>query len=349
MQKFRTSTILFFVSILFLSVSCVDNTATKKNIADNVSFEVKTKTEKLAEQLFKNGNFITGETSPRLISSEEVYNLLDENIHILDIRGAYDYSNGHIKNAVNVSKTDVIDYAQVKGLPIYDKVILVCYSGQSATFSAALLQMIGYNNVYVLEWGMSGWNNKFSKFWKTNTSDEGIEDLTDEVYSKNNPTALPTIESDRYSGQDILYKRAKAMEKEMYSFAAVDYEYYLENADDSYVICYQPEEIYNSGHLKNAVLYNQENSLNLATDLLTLPIDKEIIIYSNKGYQSTFLATYLRMLGYNAKTLKYGANSLMYSRMNAFGTSFENNLIKNYPYQTSVYVEEVGGVQEGGC
>lgn len=349
MQKFRINSILFFVSILFLSVSCVDNTEAKKNIADNVSFEVKTKSEKLAEQLFKNGNFISAETSPRLISSEEVYKEIDKNIHILDIRGAYDYSNGHIKNAVNIKKTEVIDYAQVKGLPMYDKVILVCYSGQSATFSAALLQMLGYNNVYVLEWGMSGWNNKFSKFWKTNITDNGINELTDAVYTKNNSSTLPTIKSYKNAGQDILYERAKALEKEMYSSGAVNYEHFLENAENSYIISYQSEAIYNEGHLKNAVLYGQENSLNLATDLLTLPINKEIIIYSNKGYQSTFLTTYLRILGYNAKTLKYGANSLMHSKLKTFEASFNNSLIKNYPYQTSEYIEEEGGVQEGGC
>lgn len=349
MQKFRINTLLFFVSIFFLSVSCADNTETKKNIADNVSYEVKAKSQKLAEHLFKNGNFINAETSPRLISSEDVYNQLNENIHIIDIRGAYDFSNGHIKNAINIKKTEVIDYAQVKGLPLYDKVVLVCYSGQSATFSAALLQMLGYNNIYVLEWGMSGWNEKFSKFWKNNISDEGINELTDAVNTKNSPSVLPTIKSYKNSGQDILYDRAKALEKEMYSSGAVNYEHYTENMDNSYIVSFQPEAIYNLGHLKNAVSYGQENSLNLATDLLTLPTDKEIIIYSNKGYQSTFITTYLRILGYNAKTLKYGANSLMHSKLNTFDASFNNSFIKNYPYQTSEYIEEEGGVQEGGC
>lgn len=349
MQKFRITTQLFFVSILFLAVSCADNTEITKNMAGNVSYQVKTKTQKLAEQLFINGNFISAESSPRLISSEEVYNQLDKNILVLDIRGAYDYSKGHIKNAVSLKKTEVIDYAQVKGLPLYDKVIMVCYSGQSATYSAALLQMLGYNNVYVLEWGMTGWNKQFSKYWKTNISNNGINELTDKVYTKNSSSTLPGIKSYKNAGQDILYERAKALEKDMYSSSAVNYDYYSKNVQNSYIISFQPGAIYKEAHLKNAILYNQENSLNIATDLLTLPIDKEIIIYSNKGYQSTFLTAYLKMLGYNAKTLKYGANSFMNSKLIEFGGDFSSSFIKNYPYQTSDYVEEEGGVQEGGC
>lgn len=349
MQKFRINTILFFVSILFLSVSCVDNTVATKDLADNATFEVKTKSQKLAEQLFNKGDFISSETSPRLISIDEVYNSLDKNILVVDIRNAYDYSNGHIKNAVNVSKTDVIDFAQVKGLPVYDKVIVVCYTGQSATYSAALLQMLGYDNVYVLEWGMSGWNKKFSEHWESGIADNGINEITDAVYTKNSASTLPIIESLKNAGQDILYTRAKALEKDGYSKYAVDYEYYKAHADSCYLISFQPKDLYNEGHLKNAISYSEENSFNLTTDLLSLPIDKEIIIYSNRGYQSAFLTAYLRMLGYNAKTLKYGANNLMYSKINKTGNSFNHSSVKNYPFQTSKYIEEVGGAKAGGC
>lgn len=349
MQKFRITTLLFFVSILFLVVSCADKTEINKNIADNVSYEVKTKNQKLAEQLFKNGNFISTEISPRLISSEEVYNSLDENILIMDIRSAYDFSNGHIKSAVNLKKTEVIDYAQVKGLPVYDKVVMVCYTGQSATYATAILQMLGYDNIYVLEWGMCGWNKKFSKRWETSISNKGIDKLVDSIYAKNSSSTLPIIESKKNSGQEILYTRAKAIEKEGYSKSAVDYQYFETNVKNSYIISCQPIALYNEGHMEYAISYNQANSFNIATDLLTLPIDKEIIIYSNKGYQSTFLTAYLKMLGYNAKTVKYGANSFMNSKLIEFGGDFNSSFIKNYPYQTSEYVEEEGGVQEGGC
>ncbi len=349
MQKFRTITILFFVSILFLSVSCVNNTTAKKNMANNVPVEVKTKTQKLVEQLFKNGDFISAETSPKLMSTEEVYKSIGENILVIDIRGAYDYSNGHIKNAVNIKKTEVIDFAQVKGLPLYDKVIMVCYTGQSATYAAATLQLLGYDNVYVLEWGMSGWNNKFSKHWKSGVSDMGVDKLTDSKYPKNASSTLPNIESKKNSGEEILYTRAKAIEKEGWRKNAVTYEFAEANAKKNYLISCQPELVYEKGHMKNAILYSADNSFNLTTDLLTLPTDKTIMVYSNKGYQSSFIMVYLKMLGYDAKTVRYGANSFMNSKMTDFGDAFSSSLIKNYPYQTSEYIEEEGGAKEGGC
>lgn len=352
MKNYYKSKLLFFVLSLFLIVACQDDLAPEsENSNDNINVIAQTKAQKLAAELFKEGAVISADKTPKIINASEVLKSLNDNVLLLDIRGAKDFSSGHIKNAINVKMSELIDFAQAKGLPMYSKVIMICYTGQSATYSAAVLQMLGYDNIYVLDWGMSSWNSKFSGQWEKNTSDIGIEKLVKTPYNKNSLTELPEILDTKNAGVEIIYSRARKILEDNFGSVAVSYNYAVTNADanQAYVISYQPEEIYNEGHINNAVLFNQENSFNLSTDLLTLPTDKTIVVYSNKAYQSTFITAYLKMLGYNAKTLKFGANSFMKSKLKSSGEAFSKDVIKNYSYETSKYIEVVEEVQTGGC
>jgi len=353
MKNYYKTILLFLVFTLFSIVSCQDNLAPEieNSIADNVSVVEKTKTQKLADELFKEGAIISADKVPKIIKAADVLKSLNDNILLLDIRGAKDFASGHIKNAINIKMSEIIDFAQTKGLPMYDKVIMICYTGQSASYSAAVLQMLGHDNIYVLDWGMGVWNNKFSAKWVENTSDKGIGKLVKTLYKKNIPTELPVIVDKKNAGVEILLSRARKILKDDFGSVAVSYDYaaFNANANQAYVVCYQSKEIYNEGHINHAVLYNQENSLNLSTDLLTLPTDKTIIVYSNKAYQSTFITVYLKMLGYNARTLKFGANSFMKSKLESSGDAFSKGVIKNYSYETSKYIEVVVEVQKGGC
>lgn len=353
MKKYRIISKLFFVFALLWLASCKEKEVINSEdaIAYNAPVEVKSKTQKLTDEVFKNGDVINADLAPKILSAEEVYNLLDKNILIIDTRGGKDFADGHIKNAVSVKTSELMDFAQVKGLPMYQKVILVCYTGQTTSFSAAVLQLLGYNNIYVLEWGMCGWNKKFSEKWTKNISDKYVKKLVTTPYPKNSPTELPVIENKKNTGPQILNTRARTILKEGFGSSAVTYRYAAGSAKKgkSYLICYQPESVYNEGHIDNAILYDQKNSFNLSTDLLTLPADKTIVIYSDKAYQSTFIMVYLKMLGYDAKTVKYGVNSFMNSKSIERGTGFSDSEIKNYPFETSEYIEVVGEVQEGGC
>lgn len=354
MKNYYKTIPLFFVLVLFVIVACQDNlTPESENlIAYNEKVVVKkTKSKKLADELFSEGAIISAEKAPKIIKATEVLKSLKNNLLLLDIRSARDFSNGHIKNAINIKMSEIIDYAQVKGFPMYDKVVIISYTGQLASYSAAILQMLGHNNIYILDWGMCGWNSKFSAKWKKYASDKGVEKLVKTSFEKNAIGELPLIVDKKNSGAEILYSRARKILEDDFGSVAVSYEYAVNNAsaNQAYVVCYQPEEIYNEGHLDHAVFYNQKTSFNLSTDLLTLPTDKAIVIYSNKAYQSTFIAAYLKILGYNAKTLKFGANSFMNSKLKSSGDAFGDGVIKNYPYETSKYVEEIVQVQEGGC
>jgi rhodanese-related sulfurtransferase len=74
--------------------------------------------------------------------------------------------------------------------------------------------------------------------------------------------------------------------------------------------------------------------MNLAADLKTLPTDKPVVVYCYTGQTSAFMAAYLRLLGYDAKSLKFGTNGMIYDKMIDHGemTVWNDEQIMGYDY-----------------
>ena len=47
----------------------------------------------------------------------------------------------------------------------------------------------------------------------------------------------------------------------------------------------------------------------------SIPFDKTVVVYCGTGHNSGFATAYLRLFGYDARTLKYGNNGFMYDKM----------------------------------
>jgi rhodanese-related sulfurtransferase len=82
--------------------------------------------------------------------------------------------------------------------------------------------------------------------------------------------------------------------------------------------------------------YTPKESLKLAADLKTLPTNKTIVVYCYTGQTSSHLAAYLRLLGYDAKTLMFGTNGMIYDNMVATGgmSVFKSSEIMGYDFVT---------------
>jgi len=353
MENCKNTILIGLISGLFLLGACMKNTDdfNENALIKEETHITKTKAEKLAEVVFTSVGDECGIADPKIISAAALFQDLNENILVIDIRNAKDYASGHIANSKNLKMSELMDYAQAKGLHFYEKVVLVCYTGQTASYSAAILQMLGNKNVYILEWGMCGWNKKFNIKWNKGVSDKGVDNLVTKTYPKHEVSALPEIDNRSSSGEEILNSRARALLKSSFGKSAITFETAegLAITKKAYVICCQCDSLYNKGHIVNSVLYNQKKSFDIKTDLLTLPRDKTIVVYSDKSLKSAFITVYLKMLGYKAKTLKYGANCFMNSKIRETEAGFSQDKIIDYPYETSKYIEVVGEVMEGGC
>ena len=69
------------------------------------------------------------------------------------------------------------------------------------------------------------------------------------------------------------------------------------------------------GHLPSAVQYLPMIDLRSTNNLQTIPTNKTVAIYDVNGQVSAKIVAYLRVLGYDAKSILFGANTLFYSRV----------------------------------
>ncbi len=103
---------------------------------------------------------------PSIITAPDVKTLNEAGqAYIIDIRKAEHFATGHIPNAVNVALGDILTHVESTDLSAYTKIVVTCYTGQSAGFALTLLRLMGYDNVFSLKWGMCSWHADFAGKW----------------------------------------------------------------------------------------------------------------------------------------------------------------------------------------
>ena len=325
MRKTISYLTVFFIAITILS-------SFKKNEqkiqSDPTEFEL------LVQYLEANGNFINSELAPAIILASEIKdNLKNDKYLVLDIRseGWFDY--GHIKNSVNVEGPGLLNYFENEIDPAsFEKITIVCYSGQSAAYYAGLLRLAGYNNVFNLKWGMSSWDSELAQnIWVKNSTDT----FADQVETTANPMpekgAKPTLSTGKTDVKEILKERIKAAFEKPYKEFIVKAEVAFENPADYFNVSYMDAETYNLGHVKGAVQY-QPKSLGTESNLYTLPTDKNILVNCSTGQSAAYAVAYLHVLGYNVFNLAYGSNSYINSVLvEKDMNGFSDKEIQNYP------------------
>lgn len=80
-----------------------------------------------------------------------------EMMYLLDIRSAADYQDvGHIEGAVNIPFKDVGVPENLDMLPKDKKIVVICYTGNTAAQTTMILRILGYDAA-VLKFGSMGW------------------------------------------------------------------------------------------------------------------------------------------------------------------------------------------------
>ncbi len=345
MKKFSYYFISLFIVTSLLFVSCKQNKKTSDKDAATVEKVAVDEFKLLTTYLEANGNFINSKTVPAMIKTKEVFeNMNNEKYKIIDTRTTKLYNEGHIINAVNVPIKNMLNYFEGDIDPAsYEKIVLVCKSGQSASYATGIMRLMGYDNVYAMKSGMSSWDKKFAKdYWLKNISNDYADKL--EIVANDKPAKgnHPILKTGKTKGEDILRERAQNALNTSYKSLLVKAPALFENPANYYIVNYWPETKYNAGHIPSAIQYTPKNSLNTSVDLYTLPTDKEIVIYCYTGQHAGFVTAYLHMLGYNAKALSYGANSFMNTEMkNKEGDwhAFSTKKIANYKVVVPELVE----------
>ncbi len=259
------------------------------------------------------GDYINSKGVPNMVSSENVNENLSRYL-LIDIRPKVDYVAGHISGAVNVNSTEILKYLDEHvAASTYDKMVIVCHSGQTASYVTGVLRMIGYNNAYAMKYGMGAWNRSLDK-WSSNVSNKYAGQLEMTSNPKAKTSVYPLLETGQTCGAEILEYRAKTVLETPFKRLKISAERAFSDTS-FYIINYWPKSKYDKGHIPGSVQYTPKKDLKSETFLSTIPADKKILVYCFTGQNAAFTVAYLRMLGYNAFTVGFGANSFMHSTL----------------------------------
>jgi rhodanese-related sulfurtransferase len=188
---------------------------------------------------------------------------------------------------------------------------------------------------------MSVWNKDINAInpWDNKLSDK----YTDFMETKDNPQPAPSAFTVPETGLDtveaILNKRIRELFKEGPKFAKTSAEEVLADNSDYFIINYERKDKYDSGHLPGAVRYKPGGTLGIVSEMATIPADKKIAVYCGTGHNSAFATAYLRLFGFDAKSITAGNNSFMHDKMLKEEDSlswqpFKEDMIFDYPYET---------------
>jgi rhodanese-related sulfurtransferase len=175
---------------------------------------------------------------------------------------------------------------------------------------------MGYGNVFSMRWGMSAWNLKYAnEGWLKDVSgkyESNLENLTNE---KPASKGMPDLKTGMPTGQEIGDARFHQLFKEGTANILITADEVFSNPQKYYIINLERKDKYEDGHIPGAVRYKPEATLGYIDEMASIPTDKSVVVYCGTGHNSGFATAYLRLFGYDARTLKYGNNGFMYDKM----------------------------------
>jgi rhodanese-related sulfurtransferase len=294
-------------------------------------------TSLLIQDLKDMGDYVNGREFPSLIKASVVNESMDQNIHIIDLRDQSKFVEGHIKGSVNKKFEDLPEYFETGIKPFeFDKIVLVCEDGQISSYTASLLRLMGYGNVFAMRWGMSSWNTHFAEDeWLNGLSGKYESQLERTSKEKPAPGKMPELNTGLTNGQEISAARFNSVFDDGLENVMISSDEVFANPSNYFVIDYERKDKYEDGHIPGAVRYKPNATLGFPEEMGTIPPDKTVVVYCGTGHNSAFATAYLRLLGYDARTLKYGNNGFMYEWMkkDAAGLSwlpFDKSEINNF-------------------
>ncbi len=322
MKKLFFPAVLFLSAILLLINGCSGNKKEVKQeavLAEQVSepVVVGNETTLLLKNLEENGDYVNSQLFPSLIKASIVNANLEKNQLVIDLRPSVQFSEGHIKGAVNKKMEELPAYFETGIKPFeYEKIIFVCEGGQTSSYVVSLLRLMGYGNVFAMRWGMSAWNDTYAENgWFKGVSGKFEANLESTTNDKPLAKGMPELKTGKTSGEEIGAERFRTLFEEGNKNILISADEVFANPQNFFIINLDRKDKYEDGHIPGAVRFKPDETLSFTQEMASIPFDKTVVVYCGTGHNSGFASAYLRLFGYDARTLKYGNNSFMYDRM----------------------------------
>jgi rhodanese-related sulfurtransferase len=231
---------------------------------------------------------------------------------IIDIRDKTHFDLGHIEGAVNSTLANILNTAA----NTTKEILVVCYTGQSAAHAVVALRLSGYD-AKVLTWGMSGWRADMAKPWEDNSGPvNGVNAIGHTNWVATNTTPVSTFNTPDLtlsgSGAEMLKTRVKYMLDN--GFKGIPANDVLNDPTKYFINNYWAEgDVTHYGHINTAYRINPISIAN--GEIKNLDATKTIVTYCWTGQTSSMVTAYLNVIGYNALSLKFGTNCMIYSAL----------------------------------
>lgn len=248
------------------------------------------------------GYFANYPDNSHMIGFDQLMTLIDaeEDMFIIDVRGADDYDAGHVVGAVNMPFTNGSIGENVEFIPDNIPVYVYCYSGQTASQVTSVLNVAGKDVTNV----RGGWNRGISKVdgFEAYVSTDPVE-IPEDVYEMDADLVAAVVDYfdtvASYNGTDFANQNV-----------SVDFVKALVEAesDDYVILSVRQAADYAEAHVPGAI--NIPFGKGMEEGFADLPKDQPIIVYCYTGHTASQTVGILRLLGFEAYNMAFGMGSV---------------------------------------
>ena len=223
-----------------------------------------------------------------------------EDLFILDIRQPDVYNEGHVKGAVNVPWGPEAIPAALDKLPADETIYVYCYTAQTANQTVALLNFAGFEAKSV----KLGWNFGISRV-------DGYEEIVETQANELGGVTDYEINSDIKTAIEDYYAGLADVSDTMYSNYIIGSDMVkmaMDSDSDMMIVSIRRSVDFSEGHIEGAVNI-PFGIADMDEYFGQLPKDKKIVAYCYTGQGSGQAVAGLRLLGYDALSLKGGTGT----------------------------------------
>lgn len=98
-----------------------------------------------------------------LSTTEYEQAIAKEDIQIVDVRTAGEYSSGHIKDAINIDVSSRDFESKISELNKDEPIYIYCRSGARSARAARTMESLGFTQIYDLRGGILSWKGELIK------------------------------------------------------------------------------------------------------------------------------------------------------------------------------------------
>jgi len=316
-KKFLVSLVsmLIALSLIFSLTGCGDKSIEPQKPAvqgqTSTTQNEQTSPSEAAQIIKATGAYLGLGKAPTL-SAKEVYDKVvvakDSSYQVVSIRKAEDYAKGHIAGSINIPYGEFHKKENIAKLDKNKKIVVVCYTGHTASQVTMLLNQLGYD-AYAMKFGMMGWTND-ANVLNTKPFEKAAGYPVETTKNEAQATKIiPEVNNGSSNLEDIILAQT---EKYLTSgkaptISAEDvYNKVVVGKDAGYfILSVRKPDDYAKGHVTGSVnipyaqIATEEN-------LKKLPTDKKIVVICYTGHTASQVTMFLNQLGYDAYAMKFG-------------------------------------------